>query len=457
MPGTPTRRWRIATLIAAAIVLSYMDRLTLPWTLTQIQRDYPFSAEVKAAFDSAFLLSYGLMYLGGGRLLDHLGTRRGFLVVMLFWSLASASQGLAGNYGLGAVHGIAFALLMLVGSRFLLGMGEGGGFPAATLAVAEWFPVRERATAMGVINAGTAVGAVIAPWVIWVVLTYTGWFGLSPWRWVFFVTGAAGLVWTAWWWRSYQPPERDPRLGEEERTLLLSGRDGAGLHGADRAGRSGARSIPFRELLAHREVWAIVIAKTLTDGAWYFYMFWLPKFLMDTFHLKFSVASGVGWIPYAASGVGSLVGGALSSRLLARGFSVNASRKIALGFSAAFMPWVWLVPELHSLGVVILIFSLAFFGQQSWSTLVMILPTDLIPRRAVATVAGMVGMGGALGGVVLGEIAGYLRDHGSSYTPVLVIAGSLHLVAFALICVVIPRIRRVDFGGPDGTAEGAAA
>ncbi len=439
------RRWRIAALVAAAIVLSYMDRLTLPWTLTQIQRDYPFNAEVKALFDSAFLVSYGLMYVGGGRLLDYLGTRRGFLIVMLFWSLASASQGLAGNYGIGPIDGMAFALVMLTVSRFLLGMGEGGGFPAATLAVTEWFPVRERATAMGIINAGTAVGAVIAPWLIYLVLTYTGWFGLAPWRWVFFVSGTAGLLWTVWWWKSYQPPELDPKMSQDERTLIIEGQDeGDRPSGAE--GSPAARGIPFRKLFAHKEVWAIVIAKFLTDAAWYFYMFWLPKFLMDTFHLKFSAASSVGWIPYAASGVGCLVGGALSSRLLARGFSVNASRKIALGFSAAFMPWVWLVPHLHSLGVVIFIFSLAFFGQQSWSTLVMILPTDLIPKRGVGTVAGLVGMGGALGGVVLGQIAGYMRDHGFTYTPILIIAGSLHLIAFALICIVIPRIRRVDFG-----------
>jgi ACS family hexuronate transporter-like MFS transporter len=437
-------------MVSAAIVLSYMDRLTLPWTLTQIQHSYPFSNEMKATFDTAFLISYGLMYVGGGRLLDYLGTRRGFLIVMLFWSLASASQGLAGNYGIGLVHGTAFALLMLIASRFLLGMGEGGGFPAATLAVTEWFPVRERATAMGIINAGTAVGAVIAPWVIYVVLTYTGWFGLSPWRWVFFVSGAAGLVWTLWWWKSYQPPELDPKMAEEERTLILEGQDeGAG---ASHPARPTTGRIPFRELFAHREVWAIVLAKFLTDAAWYFYMFWLPKLLMETFHLKFSAASSVGWIPYAASGVGCLVGGALSSRLISRGMSVNASRKIALGFSAAFMPWVWLVPRVHSLGLVILIFSLAFFGQQSWSTLVMILPTDLIPKRGVGTVAGLVGMGGALGGVVLGQIAGYMRDHGFSYTPILIIAGSLHLIAFALICVVIPRIRRVHFEGDPQSA-----
>ena len=192
-------RWRIAFLVCAAITLSYLDRQTLPWTLSKIQVDYPFSDQVKALFDSAFLFAYGVMYIGGGRLLDRLGTRRGFLIVMIFWSLANASQGFAGNYGMPVVFGMQFALVMLVVSRCLLGMGEGGGFPAATRVVTEWFPVRERATAMGIINAGTAIGAVAAPWLILVVLNYTGWVGVTPWRWVFIFSGALGLLWTLWW------------------------------------------------------------------------------------------------------------------------------------------------------------------------------------------------------------------------------------------------------------------
>jgi ACS family hexuronate transporter-like MFS transporter len=185
----------------------------------------------------------------------------------------------------------------------------------------------------------------------------------------------------------------------------------------------------------------VVLAKFLSDGAWYFYLFWLPKYLFDAFRLDIKTAGGVGWIPYAASGVGCMCGGGLSSWLLRRGVSVNWSRKAALGASAVFMPWVMLVPHLHSVGWVILLFSLAFFGQQSWSTLVMVLPTDMIPKRAVGTLAGLVGFGGAMGGVVLGQLAGYLLDHGFSYTPVLVIAGSLHVIAFILICLTIPKIR----------------
>ncbi len=182
-------------------------------------------------------------------------------------------------------------------------------------------------------------------------------------------------------------------------------------------------------------------AKFLSDGAWYFYLFWLPKYLFDVFQLDIKTAGSIGWIPYAASGVGCLVGGGFSSWLLKRGMSVNTSRKLALGASAALMPWVMFVPQLHSVGWVIFIFSLAFFGQQSWSTLVMILPTDMISKRAVGTLAGLVGFGGAMGGVLLGQIVGWLRDHGYSYTPALAISGSMHIAAFILICLVIPKIQ----------------
>jgi MFS transporter, ACS family, hexuronate transporter len=410
-------RWHIAGLVSAAIAISYLDRQTLPWVITAIQRDIPISNQVKASLDSAFLVTYGLMYLGGGRFVDFLGTRRGFLAIMTFWSLACASHGIAGDYGFPVMLGLPFSVLMLAGSRLLLGVGEGGGFPTATRAVTEWFPVHERSTAMGIINAGTAVGAVVAPPLIALVLTRANWFDVAPWRNVFFVTGALGLLWTLVWWIYYRPPESAAPAQRRE------------------------PMIPLATLLRFRETWAVIIAKFLSDAAWYFYLFWLPKYLFDTFQLDIKTAGSIGWIPYAASGVGSLCGGALSSALLRRGSSVNRSRKIALGLSAALMPWVMLVPRMHSVGWVILIFSIAFFGQQSWSTLVMILPTDLIDRRAVGTLAGLVGFGGAMGGVLLGQIVGYLRDHGYSYTPALVISGSLHLIGFAVICLGIPRIQ----------------
>jgi ACS family hexuronate transporter-like MFS transporter len=414
-PGRRPGRWSIALLVSAAIALSYLDRQTLPWAIKAIQADIPIGNQAKALLDSAFLVTYGLMYLGGGWLLDRCGTRRGFLLIMIFWSLAGASQGLAGG------------ILMLAASRLLLGMGEGGGFPAATRVVAEWFPVADRATAMGVINGGTAVGAVIAPPLITALLLHAGWLHLASWRWVFFFTGGLGLLWAAAWAWTY----RGPAPGRSDEPPPPPG-----------------APVTLGELLRFRAVWAVVGAKFLSDAAWYFYLFWLPKYLYDARHFDLREAGSVGWIPYAASGVGCLVGGLFSGGLLRHGSSVNSARKWALGASAALMPWVMLVPRVSSVAGVLALFSLAFFGQQSWSTLVMTLPTDMVPRAALGRMAGLVGCGGAMGGVVLGQAAGWLLDHGFSYSPVLVIAGSLHVAAFALICAAIPRIESLRLSSP---------
>ena len=197
-------RFRIAILVAIAIAISYLDRQALPVAIQAIARDIPVTNEQFSQLQSAFLVAYALMYAGGGKLMDVLGTRRGFTVIMVFWSLACASHGLAASVGTLAL------------SRFLLGVGEGGGFPAATRVVAEWFPVEERSTAMGIINAGTAVGMVVAPPMIALVL------GATDWRWVFFLTGAFGLAWTLWWHREYFPPDRHPRLRDAERREIQS-------------------------------------------------------------------------------------------------------------------------------------------------------------------------------------------------------------------------------------------
>jgi MFS transporter, ACS family, hexuronate transporter len=412
-------RWRIALLVSIAIAISYLDRQAFPNAFKAISVDIPFSKTDKALLDSAFLLTYGLMYIGGGKLMDFLGTRRGFFIVMIFWSLACAS------------HGIAMGFWMLATSRLLLGIGEGGGFPAATRAVAEWFPVKERSTAMGIMNAGTAVGAVVAaPLILIWIIPNIFWLGLSSWRWVFFITASFGLVWTIWWLIDYHRPEQHRRLSAEERLKLqevLDRRD------------TPQSKIPVTRLLSFKETWGLMGAKFLTDAAWYFYLFWLPIYLQDARGFDYKNTGSVTWIPPAASGIGCLCGGLLSSYLLKKGSSVNVARKAALGASAACMPFVILVPFV-SVPWVIVIFSLAYFGQQSWSTLVMILPTDLFPKRAVGVVAGFVGFGGAMGGVSLGQLAGYLLDHGYSYVPIMAVAGALHVAAFVLLLVVVPRL-----------------
>jgi MFS transporter, ACS family, hexuronate transporter len=399
-------RWRIAVLVSVAIAISYLDRQTLPVAVSAIGRDIPLSNEQFSTLQSAFLISYAFMYAGGGKLSDVLGTRLGFTVIMIFWSLACAS------------HALALSFVMLAASRFLLGMGEGGGFPAATRAVAEWFPTHERATAMGIINAGTAVGGVIAPPMIAIILSFVSW------RWIFVISGGLGLVWTAWWRLSYfTPVQREEVQG--------SSRDEP---------EANARWI---DLLGIREVWGMVAAKFLSDAAWYFYLFWLPKYLYDARGFNIKSVGTFAWIPYAAAGIGCLVGGWLSSYMVQREFSLGVARKVALGLSAAVMPLIMFVPHV-AVSWAMVIFSVAYFGQQSWSTLMMVLPTDLLPRRVVGSVAGLVGFGGAMGGIAFGQLVGYLLDHGTGYGVVFTLAGMFHVVAFVIILVAIPMFQPAD-------------
>jgi len=399
-------RWRVAALVSVAIAISYLDRQTLPVAVHAISKDIPLSNEQFSTLQSAFLVSYAFMYAGGGKLSDVLGTKIGFTVIMIFWSLACVSHAFAVSFG------------MLAMSRFLLGMGEGGGFPAATRAVAEWFTTRERASAMGIINAGTSAGAVIAPPMIALIL------GLMSWRWIFVISGTLGLMWTVWWRLSYFVP--DSQHIESQR---VSG--------------TVQTSPNWISLLRVREVWGLIIAKFLSDAAWYFYLFWLPKYLYDARGFDTKKVGAFAWIPYAAAGIGCLAGGWFSSYLIRRQFSVDVARKLALGLSAAVMPFILLVPHV-AVSWAIVIFSVAYFGQQSWSTLVMVVPTDLLPRKIVGSVAGLVGFGGAMGGIAFGQLVGYLLDHGVGYSTVFVLAGMFHVVAFIVILAMIPAFEPAD-------------
>lgn len=394
-------RWFPVALVTAAIAISYFDRQTLPVAIHAIQHNIPISDEQFSYLQTAFLLSYAALYVGGGRLLDLLGTRRGFTLIMLWWSIACALHGFASGFGL------------LLCARFLLGMGEGGAFPAAVRVVAEWISPQHRSTAVGIINAGTAVGSVLAPPLIGLVLLHSGW------RMVFYLAGAVGLAWVLWWFVSYRAGSGDTRV---------SGRPAA-----------------FGKLLSIRSVQALVFAKFMSDSAWYFLLFWLPKYLYDARHFDIKQVSYYAWIPYAASGIGSFVGGYFSSTLLGRGISLDKSRKVALGLSAAFMPVVMLVP-LVPVQVALALFSIAFFCQQSWSGLVMTVPADIFPLSAVGTVSGFVGFGGAMGGAVFGIVAGYLLQHGFGYQTLFILVGSFHLVGFLAIALVGGKIQpiRID-------------
>ncbi|HEV2463376.1 MAG TPA: MFS transporter [Acidobacteriaceae bacterium] len=386
------RKWYFVLLVAVAIAISYFDRLTLPVAIAAIQHNIPLSNEQFSWLQTSFLLSYAALYVIGGRLLDLLGTRRGFLLIMLWWSLACA------------LHSLATGFILLVVARFLLGAGEGGAFPAATRVVAEWIEPRERSTAMGLINAGTAIGSLLAPPIIGFILLRSGW------RAVFVASGCAGLCWVVWWAVSYRG-NGVPQMGGDAQP---------------------AKPMRWMQVVRLRNVQAFVFAKFMSDSAWYFLLFWLPKYLYDARGFDIKQVSYYAWIPYAASGVGSFIGGWFSSELLRRGRSLDAARKIALGCCAAMMPAVMLV-SMAPVSMAIALFSIAFFAQQAWSGLVMTLPADIFPLNAVGTVAGLIGFGGAMGGAVFGVVVGFLLGHGVHYGVLFVAVGTFHLIGFAAI------------------------
>src|SRR3984957_4134330 len=274
-----SRPWFFIALITVAIGISYFDRQALPVAISAIQRNIPISNAQFALLQAAFLATYALLYAGGGKFLDTVGTKVGFAVSMTWWSVACA------------LHGFAQGLTLLVMARLLLGMGEGAAFPAATRVIAEWLPATERATAMGIINAGTALGSVLAPPLIGLILL------LGSWRYIFFFAASLGLAWAACWLVIYRQPAE------------LASRDTAGV----------VATIPWLQLLSSGRVLGFVGAKFLSDSAWFFCLFWLPKYLYDARGFDVKQVSYFAWIPYAASGLGSFAGGWFSSRLLRRG------------------------------------------------------------------------------------------------------------------------------------------
>ena len=396
-------RWYYVGMVAAAIAISYFDRQTLPVAIASIERNIPVSDQQFAYLQTAFLLSYAALYMLGGRILDWLGTRVGFLLIMTWWSLACALHSLASGFGL------------LMAARLLLGVGEGGAFPAASRVVAEWIGPEQRSTAMGIINAGTAVGSVLAPPVIGLILLRSGWKAM------FLVSGGVGLLWVLWWWAEYRSNTQTISSGTLDARLL-------------------GRQMGWREVVAMKNVRVFVFAKFMSDSAWYFLLFWLPKYLYDARGFDIKQVSYYAWIPYAASGIGSFLGGWASSRLLRAGRSLDFSRKAVLGCCALGMPVVMLV-SMAPVKAALLLFSIAFFCQQAWSGLIMTLPTDVFPLTLVGTVAGLIGFGGAMGGAVFGLVAGYLLGKGFTYATLFVLVGSFHLVGFLAILLFAGKIQ----------------
>jgi MFS transporter, ACS family, hexuronate transporter len=420
-------RWWIAGLLVLATALNYLDRQAFPVVVGEIEKEIPISSDQYGQITSLFLLAYAIMYAGGGRILDWLGTRVGYALMIIWWSGA--------NFLMGTVSSV----LGLGTFRFLLGMGEGGGFPGSAKAVAEWFPPKERAFAFGLFNAGSSIGAVIAPPLIAVISATLGW------RWVFYITGATGIFWAWLWLKVYQPPAQNRFVSAEERAFIER-EIAAERAAADPTPASSTPAMRWIDFFKYREVWGLMIAKFLSDAAWFFFIFWLPKYLFDVHKLEIKKIGAFAWIPYAFAGLGSLAGGWLSSHLLRRGKSLNFARKTALAVSACLLPASLFIVS-SPLHLAIVFFSAAMFAHQFWSANMQTLPADLFPARFVGSVGGLLGSAGSFGAMLFSFAAGKIVDqHG--YGPIFFAAGVLHPLAFLIILATVKRI------GPLSRPEG---
>ncbi len=407
-------RWVICALLLFGTTKNYMDRQVIGLLKPTLQHDLGWSEVDYGHLVSVFQGAYAIGMLVVGRLIDSLGTRISYALAVAAWSLASMAHGAISSFG-------AF-----LGARFALGFGESAVFPASLKATAEWFPRQERALATGIFNAGTNLGAAITPFIVAVVVARWGW------RSAFFVIGGLGYVWLAFWLLIYRKPEQHRRCSEAELRYIRSDPSGP------------PSKVRWLSLIPHRQTWAFALGKLIIDPIWWFYLFWIPDFLfkqygMDLHHVTWPIL-----IIYALADAGSVAGGWLSSALMRSGKSANIARKTAMLVCAVSVTPIIFTPLVHSVWGAILLLGLATAAHQGFSANLFTLPLDIFPATAVASVVGIGGMMGALGGMFSAEIVGYSLQWTGSYRIPFLIAGCAYLIALGVIHLLAPRLDAVQ-------------
>lgn len=413
-PSLGRVRWRICAMLFVATSINYMDRQVIGLLKPTLEHSIGLTEADFGYIIAAFQVAYAIGLLAAGRLVDRLGTRVGYSLIMGTWSVAAMAHALA-RTALG--FGIA---------RFFLGLGEAGNFPAAIKTIAEWFPQRERSLATGIFNSGANVGAILAPALVpWVTLRF-GWHA------AFLFTGVFSALWIAWWYKTYRKPHDHPTLSGEELRHIY----------AEAAQQMGPRT-PWAKLLTYRQTWAIAGAKFLTDPIWWFYLFWLPGFFDSRFHLGLSHLGLPLILIYNMSAVGSIGGGWLPQLFERLGVHGSRARLSAMLFCAACSVPMLFAAHVHSEWGAIGLLSLAVGAHQGWSANLYTTTSDMFPSTAVGSVTGIAGMAGSVGGVLLSLSAGRILQVTHSYTPLFVLAGSVYLLAFVLLRLLAPNLQPV--------------
>ncbi|MBA3763035.1 MAG: MFS transporter, partial [Chthoniobacterales bacterium] len=408
--------WLICALLFFATTINYVDRQVLGLLKQTLQGELRWSEIDYSNVAFAFTTAYAIGLVLVGRLTDRLGTRKGFSLAIVFWSLAAMG------------HAFVNSVMGFSAARFALGLGEAGNFPAAVKTVAEWFPKKERALATGIFNSGSNIGAIVTPLVVpWITVTY-------GWRTAFIATGALGFIWLIFWLLLYRRPEEHPRLSATELAYIRSDPVEA------------TTKIAWVRLIPHRQTWAFAMGKFITDPVWWFYLFWLPDFLGKTYKLDLKNIGLPLIVIFIMADIGSIMGGWLSSALIKRGWTINAGRKTAMLICALSVVPIVFAAKAANLWVAVVLIGLATAAHQGWSANLFTLTSDMFPRRAVGSVVGIGGMAGAIGGMLIAKVAGYLLEWTGSYVPLFAFAASAYLVALLVIHLLVPRLETANVG-----------
>jgi ACS family hexuronate transporter-like MFS transporter len=410
-------RWIICGLLFFATTFNYIDRQVIALLKPTLQHDLHWSELDYAHIVLLFQMAYAVGYLVMGPLIDRLGTRKGYTVAALIWSVAAMA------------HAAARSVVQFGEARFALGLGEGGSFPASIKTVAEWFPRKERALATAIFNSGTNLGPIIVPLVIpWITIHY-------GWRITFVLTGVLNLLWIIPWLAIYRSPGEHKGVSSAELAYIHSDPAEAPVR------------IPWAKLLPHRQLWAIAIAKFLTDPVWWLLLFWVPDFLNRSHGLSLLALGPPLIVIYVGATVGSLSGGWLSGSLIKRGWTVNASRKTAMFICACSVVPIVFAARVASLWATVALLALAAGSHQGWSANLFTLSSDMFPRRAVGSVTGVIGTAGACGGMLIAEVVGYLLQKTGSYNLIFAIAACAYLTALLAIQLIVPRLEPAKIEG----------
>lgn len=414
-------KWFFCLLLFAATALSFFDRQALSVVSPLICKEFSMTNETYARVTIAFLISYSIMFFVGGRLCDLLGTRLGLGLSVLFWSLASG------------VHGLVRGPFELGIARFLLGMGEGACFPGVTKAVVEWFPKNQRARANGLAIGGVSLGAVAAPPLVIGLVTCFGW------REVFLLTFLMGLVWTAVWFLLYRKVEQ--KSTPEPADAISDERKAAAEDETSAAACSGEKSL--WRIIWRRDTFGLAAARFLFDPVFYLYMFWIPQYLSTERGLSLAAIGSLTWIPFFALGVSNIVGGACSDRLVSQGRSAVSARKTIMGFAALATMASGLVAFSPNVGVAIALMALLMFAHGFWITNYITLIGDRFASGQVATVVGLTGMAGTIGGIFASPVIGWVADH-IGFSPIWLASGCLYPMAFIVVLWTVRGIKNTE-------------